>query len=68
MIFVNNLPFPKRKGYIIDHILEDDLMISSSQVPKGTNIKIGKTENFGWIVLPQEDINGQIIRNRIHKY
>lgn len=71
MISFIELPFPKKKGFPTTHILVDDLRLDSGTIiPKGTDIKISVTENFGWVVLPVncKDKKGEVVQNRIYKY
>lgn len=72
MLDMKSIRYPKKFGVTnaIEITLHDDLSIGQWIVPKGTIVKTWQTENFGWLILPQDckDKQGFTIPRRIFSY
>lgn len=69
---ISQLPFPINLGtkHTTDYTLDSDLFVEQWIVPKGTPVKLMNGQDFGFVILPQnqQDARGFGIPKRIFKY
>jgi len=71
-MIIENLPWKSRdvNKRWVSHKISEDLILEQWVVPKGTEVQIKATLNFGWVVLPEntQDIRGFVIPKRMFQY
>lgn len=69
---ITQLPFPTRKGirYAKDYILTQDTYLEKWIIPKGTQVKLTVTQDFGYVVLPEgtKDVRGFTLHRRVFRW